>query len=104
MNQNKIKDISVLEYVKFEKLQVLNLSDNLINNIKVFEKVDFDELLELWLFNNQISNLNSIKDLKIGKIEILSLFGNNSIKSKFARSNMKKMTTIRDFQFKNSNF
>ena len=54
LNKNKIIDISVLEKCNFKELKVLNLSINKISDIKVFEKTKFEKLKKLNLSNNCI--------------------------------------------------
>ena len=75
LNNNLIKDISVLERVKFTQLQKLSLHFNKIIDLSVFEKIKLNNLQELYLdgnnidtskFCNIISNLKSkIKDFCI---------------------------------------
>ena len=40
-NNNNISDIKVLEKVKFEKLELLNVGENKISDINVLGKVNF---------------------------------------------------------------
>ena len=44
LKNNKISDIKVLERVKFEKLELLDLGGNKISDINILEKVNFKEL------------------------------------------------------------
>ena len=51
LSNNNISDIKVLERVKFEKLEKLDLGVNKIsNNINILENVNFKELKELNLY------------------------------------------------------
>jgi len=43
-----------LEKVKFEKLEVLSLTENKISDINILEKVNFKELKKLFLDKNNI--------------------------------------------------
>ena len=58
--ENRISDINVFEYVKFNELEELNLKYNNISDINVFEKVRFEKLNSLNLLTNNIDKkLNS---------------------------------------------
>jgi len=50
--RNNISDISLLDKVKFEKLELLNLNHNKISDISVLDKVKFEKLEKLDLGNN----------------------------------------------------
>ena len=77
--KNNISDISVLENVKFEKLEKLNLGWNEIsNNINILKNVNFKELKVLDLKGNNISDISVLEDVKFEKLEKLYL-GTNKI-------------------------
>ena len=75
LSDNQIIEISLLEKLNLEKLIILNLSFNQISDINVLERVNFKELRELHLVNNIISDINVLKRVKFEKLEILN-FGN----------------------------
>ena len=75
LSDNQIIEISLLEKLNLEKLIISNLSFNQISDINVLEKVNFKELRELHLVNNIISDINVLKRVKFEKLEILN-FGN----------------------------
>ena len=76
LNSNNISDIKVLERVKFEKLEILNLGRNKIsNNINQLENVNFKELKELNLYDNNISDIKVLERVKFEKLEKLDLGG-----------------------------
>ena len=52
MSSNKISDIKVLEKVKFDKLEILNLIGNEISDINNLENFNFKELKDLDLSYN----------------------------------------------------
>ena len=68
-------DISVLEEVKFEKLNSLVLSDSQISDNDLLEKVNFPKLLELSLSDNKISNIEVLEKVKFNLFS-LNLSGN----------------------------
>ena len=75
---NNISDIKILEKVKFDKLEVLDLGYNKIsNNIKILENVNFKELIELYLNDNNISDIKVLEKVKFDKLEVLNLGDNN---------------------------
>ena len=77
ISYNNISDIKVLEKVKFNKLEILNLSGNKIsNNINILEKVNFKELKKLYLSNQYISDLKILEKVKFEKLEELNLSEN----------------------------
>ena len=72
LSWNTITDIEVLGKVKFDKLQILDLSSNAdISNIDILEKFDFIELTKLDLSYNFISDIKILKKVKFNKLEIL---------------------------------
>ena len=74
---NYISDIKVLEEVKFNKLEKINLGSNRISyNIKVLENVDFKELKELDLSLNYMSDIKVLEKVKFNKLEKLNLWQN----------------------------
>ena len=48
----------MLEKIKFEKLEELELGGNNILNIDIFEKINFKELKQLGLSKNKFSDIN----------------------------------------------
>jgi len=77
LSWNNILDIKVLEKVKFNKLEKLNLRGNEISdNINILENVDFKELKELDLSENNISDIKVLEKVKFNRLEILILGGN----------------------------
>ena len=66
LSENDISDIKFLEKVKFEKLEILNLSriEN-ISNYYILEKVNFKELKELYLYRNNISDKKLLEKLRV---------------------------------------
>ena len=64
------------------------------------EKLNFRELTELWLYSNNIEDIEALKKFKVGKIEILSLFGNKIDRDKFANIIKQMQESIKDFQLK----
>ena len=84
--------------INFNKLEILDLSDNNITDIKILEKVNFKELKELYLNYNNISDIKVLEKVKFEKLEELYLTGNeidlaenNLIISKL-KSLLKKLT------------
>ena len=71
-----ISDITKLENVRFNKLEILNLKNNKIENIDVFEKVNFPELKELNLKNNEIKDINALEKAQFRKLLCLNLSRN----------------------------
>ena len=76
LSSNKISDISVLQKVNFNKLKILDLSRNIISDINILDKVNFKELKDLYLNNNDISNINVLSKIKFKKLETLDLSSN----------------------------
>ena len=70
MSDNKISDINILENVKFEELQSLDLSNNQIVDINVFLKVKFYQLEELNLLNNKIDENKCLITINMLKSKI----------------------------------
>ena len=73
--ENRISDINVFEYVKFNELEELNLKYNNISDISVFGKVKLENLKSLNLSTNKIdiklnSSLISKLKSKINDLEI----------------------------------
>ena len=90
---NNISDISVLEKVRFEKLEKLNLGSNKIsNNINILKNVNFKELKELYLSENNISDISVLENVKFEKLEKLDLGWNKIDKNKFS-------SIIKNFKF-----
>ena len=74
LSNNNISDIKVFEKVKFEKLEILNLSSNFkISDINILENVNFNELKELDLSSNNISDIKILEKIKFEKLELLDL-------------------------------
>ena len=95
---DKVQDMSVLEKVKFAKLECLTLywHSNLVDNtqIKVLEKVDFKELKELDLYCplNDISFLENVKFEKLEKLYLKFIIEDLSVFSKLNFSELKELT------------
>ena len=66
----------MLEKVKFEKLEELDLGHNKISDINILEKFNFKELKQLDLYLNKISDIKILEKVKFEKLEILSLNDN----------------------------
>ena len=64
LNNNAIKDISILEKVKFEGLQALFLRNNAIKDISVFDKKKYEALRQLDLRNNAIDDIKSFDSIE----------------------------------------
>ena len=78
LSWNNISDIKILEKVKFNKLEKLDLGWNKIsNNINILENVNFKELKELNLYHNNISDIKVLEKVKFNKLEKLNLRVNN---------------------------
>ena len=73
LSKNRIKDISVLEKVKFNELKELYLSGNNISDIKVLEKVKFENLEILDLADNKISDINILEKVNFKELKDLYL-------------------------------
>ena len=67
LSKNKISDIKVLEKVKSEKLEILDLDENNIYNIDIFKKVNFKELKQLYLYNNNITGIKVLELVNLKK-------------------------------------
>jgi len=74
LSYNNISNIEVLEKVKFNKLEILDIGVNKIsNNINILENVIFKELKVLDLSENNISDIKVLEKVKFNKLEILDL-------------------------------
>ena len=73
LTNNNISDISILEKVKFEKLEKLFLDNNKIYDINVLSKVRLKELKELYLNGNNISNIEILEKVNFPNLQILDL-------------------------------
>ena len=71
-----ISDIKVLEKVKYDKLEILNLEGNIISNLNILENVNFKDLKQLNLSYVEINNIDFLEKLKFEKLEKLKLNGN----------------------------
>ena len=69
LSSNGISDISILEKVKFEKLENLGLNKNKIKDINVLEKVNFKNLKELYLEYNNISDISVLEKIKFDNLD-----------------------------------
>ena len=76
LENNDLYNIKMLQNIKFNNLEKLNLSMNHILDINVFENDDFRKLKELNLENNKISDINILEKVKFDKLEILNLSWN----------------------------
>ena len=74
---NNISDITILEKIKFDNLEILDLSMNYISNINFLENDHFKNLKILNLYNNGISNIKILEKVKFEKLEELYLADNN---------------------------
>ena len=79
------------------KLYILYLNNNLIKNISVLEKVKFIQLQKLSLHYNKISDLSVFDKTKLNKLQELYLDGNNIDTNKFKNIITKLKTKIKDF-------
>ena len=88
-------DVSQFQKFKFEKLEILDLSNNNIENINVFEKVYFRELKNLRLVRNKISDIEVLAKVKFKNLEKLNLSENkiNDI-SILGKSNFKELKEL----------
>ena len=73
---NNISNITPLENMVQNQLEILDLNKNRITDISVLEKVKFNELKELFLSGNNISDINVLEKVKFEKLEILDLSDN----------------------------
>ena len=67
LKDTQLEDLSFLENVKFEKLEVLDLSRNNISNYNILgllEKVNFKNLKILDLNDNRIINIPVLENVK----------------------------------------
>ena len=71
-----ILDINFLEKVKFDKIEILDLSKNKISDIEILEKVNFKNLKKLFLKDNNIIDIKVLEKVKFDKLEILDLSNN----------------------------
>ena len=69
--------------MKFEKLEILSLSDNKISDINILENVNFKELKELYFVINNILDIKVFEKVKFEKLELLSLRNNKIDKMKY---------------------
>ena len=76
LSNNKINDINFLEELKYPALQTLDLSNNQIENINVFENTNFKNLRKLWLNNNLINDISVFMKVKCERLEELNLKNN----------------------------
>ena len=74
---NNISDIKILEKIKFDNLEILDLSMNYISNINFLENDNFKNLKILNLYNNGISDIKILEKVKFEKLEELYLADNN---------------------------
>ena len=93
--QDKLSDISGFQKFKFQKLEILDLSNNNIEDIKVFKKVNFSELKTLRLVRNKISDIGVLANVKFEKLEKLNLSENKiSDINTLAKSNFKELKEL----------
>ena len=81
---------------KFEKLEILDLSNNALSNIDILNYINSKELKVLNLSNNEISNIEEIfKNLNLEKLEVLNLnrnkISNINILEKINFNELKKL-------------
>ena len=77
-----ISAINVLEKVKFEQLQKLELGGNKIKDINVLEKAKFMKLKKLFLYMNNISNISVLEKINFKELNEINLNDNNNIDKK----------------------
>ena len=73
LHYNNFADIKVLEKVKFNKLEKLDLENCNILDINILGNVNFKELKQLNLANNKISDIKVLGKVQFNKLEKLSL-------------------------------
>ena len=73
LSENNISKIDFLEKNKFPNLEHLILTKNKIENIEPLEKTNLDELKELDLGKNKIKDIAVLKNVKFDKLEKLKL-------------------------------
>ena len=84
LNNNNISDLKPLEKAKFEKLEILDLSQNKISNINIFDRVNFKGIKQLYLGYNDISDIKVFERVNFEKLEVLLLNDNKIDKNKDA--------------------
>ena len=95
LSKNRITDISVLEKVKFNELKELYLSGNNISDIKVLEKVKFEKLEMLDLAENKISDINVLEKANFKELRGLYLNINNIVDLKvFEKTKFEKLEKL----------
>ena len=63
LNNNKTKDIQILERIKLKNLKILRICWNYISDIKVFENVNLNKLELLNLNYNYISDIKILENV-----------------------------------------
>ena len=102
LDDNKLRDVSLLDKMPLYNLKYLDLSLNLITNIKFLKNLSSISSLEsLYLHDNKINNispfLNDKGKIRTEKIQILSLKNNClDIKEEETRDVFKKLFEIKD--------
>ena len=93
---NNISNITPLENMAHNHLEILDLTKNRIKNISVLEKVKFNELKELYLSGNNISDIKVLEKVKFEKLEILNLIYNqiSKVENKMIISKLKSKIKI----------
>ena len=79
LNKKNLNDEALVYFnlIKFNKLIILDLSQNNILNINALEKVNFSELRRLNLSENKISDINTLEKIDLKNLEELDLSENN---------------------------
>ena len=102
LNGNKIKDISFLQFAKFnENLLELSLNNNNISDISVFKECFFCKLKNLSLSYNNIKDISFLDFILINCCESLSL-DNNQIKSINIFKNVKRFFELKNLSLSNN--
>ena len=102
LNGNKIKDISFLQFAKFnENLLELSLNNNKISDISVFKECFFCKLKNLSLSYNNIKDISFLDFILINCCESLSL-DNNQIKRINIFKNVKRFFELKNLSLSNN--
>ena len=102
LNGNKIKDISFLQFAKFnENLLELSLNNNNICDISVFDECNFCKLKNLSLSYHNTDDISSLNFILINCCESLSL-DNNKIKKINIFKNVKIFFELKNLSLSNN--
>ena len=75
-NINNLVNVTIIEAITLDKLEVLDLGDNYIRELNVLEKFNLKNLAKLYLYNNYISDISALKKCKFENLNILNLSQN----------------------------